>query len=556
MAKTGGAAPREGRAGARDRVLPGRGPARAAVPSTRARGRRPQEGTNLIRIAYQARTPRASGAEALVLWLAEGAPAPRWLEAGLRRQVEQCVRLREFGGKPGQVVLLVSEGGRPVVLVGLGKLQAITREALRRAAGHAGKRLRGLAVREAAAAVPELMGAPRRPDPRKPEPHSLDPRMPDLSGGLGEVLAEGLLLGGYAFEAYKRPAAEERDRPRLERVTLYDPARATGAASVKVGVARGAAICLARDLGNQPSNAMTPAALARHARAIARRRGLKCQVLGRGELKRLGLGLLLGVAQGSREEPRLIVMEYRPRGARRTLCFVGKGITFDTGGISIKPALAMDEMKFDMCGGAAVLGAMDAIAALGLPVRVVGVVPACENMPGGGAIKPGDILASYSGKHVEVLNTDAEGRLILADALAYALERFKPDAVVDLATLTGACVVALGHFATGAISNDAAFQEQVVRAGRRAGDPVWPLPNFPEYEEALRGKTADLQNIGPREGGAITAGMFLKQFVGRTPWVHLDIAGTAWGVKGVGHIPNEGATGVGVAILVDLAREA
>jgi leucyl aminopeptidase len=177
-------------------------------------------------------------------------------------------------------------------------------------------------------------------------------------------------------------------------------------------------------------------------------------------------------------------------------------------------------------------------------------------MPSGTAIKPGDILKSYAGTHVEVLNTDAEGRLILGDALAYAIDRYQPDAVVDLATLTGACVIALGHYASGAISNDPAFQEQVVQAANRAGDPVWPLPNFPEYEEALRGKTADLQNIGPREGGAITAGLFLKNFVGRTPWVHLDIAGTAWGVKNMGDVPNDGATGVGVAILVDLAARA
>jgi leucyl aminopeptidase len=301
---------------------------------------------------------------------------------------------------------------------------------------------------------------------------------------------------------------------------------------------------------------MTPTLLAQQARALARRRGLKCTVLGRSQLERLGMGMLLGVAKGSSEEPRLILLEYRPKGALRTLCYVGKGITFDTGGISIKPAASMDEMKFDMCGGAAVLGALDAIAALALPVNVIGVIPACENMPGGSAVKPGDILKSYTGKHVEVLNTDAEGRLILGDALAYAVERYKPDGVVDLATLTGACVVALGHYASGAISNAATFQEQVVQAANRAGDPVWPLPGFPEYEEALRGKTADLQNIGPREGGAITAGLFLKQFVGQTPWVHLDIAGTASGVKNVGHIPNEGATGVGVAILVELATGA
>jgi len=215
----------------------------------------------------------------------------------------------------------------------------------------------------------------------------------------------------------------------------------------------------------------------------------------------------------------------------------------------------MDEMKFDMCGAAAVLGAMDAIARIGALVNVIGIVPACENLPGGQATKPGDIHRSFSGKHVEILNTDAEGRLILADALAYGIQAYKPDAVVDLATLTGACVVALGHYATGALSNRESFQERVVAAGKAAGDVVWPLPALPEYEEGLKGKYADLQNIAGREGGAITGGLFLKNFVGEVPWVHLDIAGTAWGVKNIGHIPYEGATGVGVCLLLDLARQ-
>jgi leucyl aminopeptidase len=215
----------------------------------------------------------------------------------------------------------------------------------------------------------------------------------------------------------------------------------------------------------------------------------------------------------------------------------------------------MDEMKFDMCGAAAVLGAMEGIARLKPPVNVIGIVPACENLPDGQAVKPGDILKSYTGKHVEVLNTDAEGRLVLGDALAYGIRRYKPHAVVDLATLTGACVIALGHYATGAVGNHEALMERLVQAGRECGDIVWPLPNFEEYGEALKGKYADLQNIGTRDGGAISGGLFLKHFVGEVPWVHLDIAGTAWGVKNIGHIPNEGATGVGVRLLIDLARQ-
>jgi leucyl aminopeptidase len=247
------------------------------------------------------------------------------------------------------------------------------------------------------------------------------------------------------------------------------------------------------------------------------------------------------------------VLEHRVEGAKGTLALVGKGITFDSGGISIKPSQAMDEMKFDMCGAAAVLGALDAVGQLRPPLNVGGVIPACENLPGGNAVKPGDILRAFSGKYVEVVNTDAEGRLILADALAYAIREFQPDAVVDLATLTGACVIALGHYATGAVGNQEAFTDAVVQAGRRSGEVVWPLPAFPEYEEALKGKYGDLQNVGGRDGGAITGGLFLKNFVGEVPWVHLDIAGTAWGVKNIGHVPNEGATGVGVRLLIDLA---
>jgi leucyl aminopeptidase len=213
----------------------------------------------------------------------------------------------------------------------------------------------------------------------------------------------------------------------------------------------------------------------------------------------------------------------------------------------------MEDMKSDMTGAAVVAATMQAAARLDLPVNVTGYLALTENMTGGNAMKLGDVLTMRNGKTVEVLNTDAEGRLILADALAYCLKTYEPDAVVDLATLTGACVIALGHFATGAITNRPAFQDQVVEAGNRSGDIVWPLPSFPEYAEALKGKYADLQNIGPREGGAITGGLFLKHFVGETPWVHLDIAGTAWGVKGIGHIPDEGATGVGVRLLMDLA---
>jgi leucyl aminopeptidase len=489
-----------------------------------------------VRLTYRPQSPAGARLGCLVVFLREeDTRAPAHLDLPLREALGRALALKAFGGKAGASFTVLTGSSRlpRLLLVGLGKGADVTREALRRAAGTAAQQLAAMDLTGAGVCFPAGLKA---------------------ADGAGEALAEGLLLGAYAFEHYKAlPSGPPRKR--LARIEVFDPARLASAGSVAAGVIRGNAVRLARDLGNQPANAMTPARLADEARALARRRGLKVRVLERSELERLGMGLFLGVAQGSRQPPKLIALEYRAPKAKGTLAFVGKGITFDSGGISIKPAQAMDEMKFDMCGAAAVLGALDAIAQFGPPVNVVGIIPACENLPGGASVKPGDILKSYSGKHVEVLNTDAEGRLILADALAWALKTFRPDAVVDLATLTGACVIALGHYATGAISNNETFQEQVVQAGRRTGEIVWPLPNFPEYGESLKGKYADLQNIGAREGGAITAGLFLRHFVGDVPWVHLDIAGTAWGVKNIGHIPNEGATGVGVRLLADLAAE-
>ncbi|MBI3993781.1 MAG: leucyl aminopeptidase [Candidatus Lambdaproteobacteria bacterium] len=463
---------------------------------------------------------------------------PTALSAGLRRDIKRVMDLKEFSGKAGQSRLLFPADGKPqrLLLVGLGKAKALTREALRRAAGSAAGQLADFNLSLAGAVLPKTGGG-----------------VP--AGDVAGVVAEGMALGAYRFNTYKAKAEDEKSRQHLQRITLFDPQQVSSRAAMQQGMVRAEAMCLARTLGNQPANAMTPTQLAKEAATVAKRRGLKFKALERKQLEAMGMGLFMGVAKGSRQPPKLILLEYRPRGATRTLAIVGKGITFDSGGISLKPGANMDEMKFDMCGAAAVLGAMDAIGALKPRVNVIGVVPACENLPDGEALKPGDILRAYSGTHVEILNTDAEGRLILADALAYAVKTYKPDGIVDLATLTGACVIALGHYATGAIANDEAFQAQVVASGKSSGDTVWPLPNFPEYEELIKGKYADLQNVGAREGGAITAGLFLKHFVGETPWVHLDIAGTAWGVKNVGHVPNEGATGVGVGLLIDLARQ-
>ena len=299
---------------------------------------------------------------------------------------------------------------------------------------------------------------------------------------------------------------------------------------------------------------MKPKDIAAEAKKIAKQYNMECNVLEEKDMKKLGMGMLLGVSRGSTEPAKLVVMEYRHHKAKQKVAFVGKGVTFDSGGISLKPGKNMDEMKFDMCGAAAVLGAMKVIGQVNPKLNIVAVIPTTENLPDGNAQRPGDIVTAHNGKRVEILNTDAEGRLILGDALSYVVKEFKPDAIVDLATLTGACISALGHLTTAAITNNDKLMEQVHNAGIKSGDRVWQLPSFPEYGESIKGKYADLQNIGVGDSGTIIGGLFLEHFINGTPWVHLDIAGTSWNVKHISYHPNSGATGVGVRLIVDLVQ--
>ena len=337
----------------------------------------------------------------------------------------------------------------------------------------------------------------------------------------------GVVVAADASYRFDRLKSKKDDRKGLARLAI-------GAADQtrRNAVARGASLAegmaLAKDLGNLPSNICTPSYLARQAQELAKRHKLGCEVLEQKEMEKLGMGALLAVTRGSREPAKLIVLHYQ--GATRKdkpVALVGKGITFDTGGISLKPSAEMDEMKYDMSGAGSVLGTLEAIARMRLPVNVVGVIPTCENMPGGSAIKPGDIVASMSGQTIEILNTDAEGRLILCDALTYC-ERFEPDAVVDIATLTGACVVALGHVASGLYSNDDALAKALLDAGERAWDRAWRMPLWDDYQEQLKSPFADMGNIGGRPAGSVTAACFLSRFAGKFRWAHLDIAGTAW----------------------------
>jgi len=333
----------------------------------------------------------------------------------------------------------------------------------------------------------------------------------------------------YRFDRLK--SKQDGLRRPLRKLTLSVPTRAdlsTGEEAVRQGLATAQGVSLSRDLGNLPSNICTPSYLAEQALGMAKTYGFKTEVLGHKDMERLKMGALLAVSRGSREPARLITLEHH--GADRKtppIVLVGKGITFDTGGISLKPAAEMDEMKFDMCGAAAVLGTLKAAAQLQLPMNIVGVIPTCENMPGGNATKPGDVVTSMSGQTIEVLNTDAEGRLILCDALTYA-ERFNPEIVIDIATLTGACVIALGHVASGLFSNDDALARELLAAGDYAVDRAWQLPLWEDYQEQLKSNFADMANIGGRPAGSVTAACFLSRFARKYRWAHIDIAGVAW----------------------------
>lgn len=370
------------------------------------------------------------------------------------------------------------------------------------------------------------------------------------------ALCEGMLLGAYRFDAFKTLPDERIPTVALETVNLYV---ADHADQVEAGVALAQAIAagvnLTRDLGNNPPMVATPTYLANTAQRIAADYGMTCIIFDHDKQKELGMGGLLGVSKGAKEPAKFIILEHgTAETGKPTICLVGKGITFDTGGISIKPAENMDKMKMDMQGAAAVLGTMETVGRLKLPIHVVALIASTENMPGSDAYKPGDILKAMNGVTMEILNTDAEGRLVLADALSYA-QKYQPAAIIDLATLTGACVVALGSYAAGAMTNNADLMARVQQAGTVSGDRVWELPLWDEYKRQIRSDIADIKNTGGRNGGAITAGAFLSHFVGDYPWVHLDIAGVAWTEDQPKDYNPKGATGFGVRLLTELLRE-
>ena len=368
-----------------------------------------------------------------------------------------------------------------------------------------------------------------------------------------EALAVGLSAGAWDYTETKTPPPEDERRTPLRSARIHGADRS----AIEQGIASGTAIAeghaLARTLGMMPGNLCTPDYLATTAQDIGARHGMKVTVLGRADMEKEGMGSFLCVAQGTPEDPKLIVLEYSGGAVGAApVALVGKGLCFDSGGISIKPAQGMEWMKFDMCGAAGVLGAMEAIARLQLEINVVGLIGSTTNMPSGTAFKPGDVVKSMSGKFIEIINTDAEGRLVLADVLTYA-SRFKPSAVIDAATLTGACVIALGHTASGVLGNNPDLVQEVLGAGTRAGEPGWQLPMWDDYKDLIKSDVADIRNSGGRPAGTISAALFLAEFAGDFPWVHLDIAGTAYTESDLVTVPR-GPTGVPVGTFVEFVR--
>lgn len=490
-------------------------------------------------IGLHAGSPDQVDADLLIVPCFEDASnVPAGLDAAIGGELTRAMSSGEFKGKPYDLMLtpVVNPAwrARRAALIGAGCKESYTSDRARKVAAAA-----GLAARQRhIGRVAFWYQGNSQHNP----------------GEFAQAIAEGLTLAEFDSAQYKTGEAE---RGQLTEMRIAMDANAIDAPAVSGAIDRGRTLGessnIARALANEPSNTLTPREFADRAAAIARAVGVGVEILDEHRIAELGMGLLLGVARGSDEPPRLVVLRHDPPGApeRPVLGLIGKGITFDTGGISIKPADGMERMKDDMSGGAAVIGAMRAIAMLKAPIRVIGIVPATENMPGGSAIKPGDILKSANGKTVEVINTDAEGRLILGDGLWYA-QKLGATHLVDVATLTGACVVALGKITTGLFGTPDAWVEEVRRVAEREGDRAWPMPIFEEYQDQLKSEIADMTNTGGRPAGAITAALFIKEFSGGLPWVHMDIAGTAWSEEARPY-QAKGATGVAVRTLAELA---
>ena len=463
------------------------------------------------------------------------APLVESIDQVLGGIISNLMQLGDFKGKFKQVAALYTNGkisSPRISLIGYGKAEELSQENIRQVSAKHMQSLRDLGVKRVTVPIPD-----------------------DISGLHIEAIVEGAKLGLYTFDQHKTAGLDAKEE--LEELTflLADESRKSVIEeSIRLATTIVDGTALARDLVNQPANYLTPTILAEKAQLVAKERKLKCEIFDLARLQEEKFGAMLGVSQGSLEEPRFVILEYGFEEADKkdTLVLVGKGITFDSGGLSLKSSSGMETMKDDMAGAAAVLGVMQAIGEFKPDLHVVGLIAASENMPSGTAQRPGDVVTSYGGKTIEVLNTDAEGRLVLADALGYA-KNFEPKAVIDLATLTGAVVTSLGRYAAGAMGTNQELVDQLILAAEKTHERVWQLPLWDDYEEALKSEVADIKNTGDGTAGAIAGGIFLKKFIEDYPWVHIDIGGTAFGIKGSSYI-SKGGSGYGVRLLIQLVR--
>lgn len=457
------------------------------------------------------------------------------LDPSVLAYIKETLDNKEFRGTFGSNILVYTLGKGPmkkIILLGLGKREKFSDELARVCAGKAALKARELGAKEFSIL-----------------------QFSNLDEGLVEAMTEGMALALYSFDKYKA----SKESTKIEDITILinsDSPRFQSVAEKAAFVIE--SVNFARDLSNMPPNDCPPAYLASAALSLASDYGIKVRVIERYEMENMGMGGVIAVGKGSYNPPKMIILEYNGAGdGQKPYLLVGKAVTFDTGGISLKPGDKMDEMKFDKCGGCNVLALMRAVASMKLAVNVVGIVPSVENMPSGTSYRPGDIVKMYNGKTVEVLNTDAEGRMILADALAYGIATYSPKAVVDMATLTGAAIIALGSNVAALVGNNKQLTDRIRRLAEKTGEKMWDLPLYDEFHEQIKSTYADIKNIGGRPGGAITAAAFLSNFVNSTPWVHMDIAGTAWTQDGTfekSYNP-KGATGFGIRTLVKMLME-
>jgi len=457
-------------------------------------------------------------------------------------QVKGLKQDKIFTGKSREsfpLILNQSKLAKGVILFGLGPQDKFSLKSLREMGSSFLAEIRRLKAKTAAILLPSFSN--------KKFPIDI----------IGQTMTESLLLSEYKFDRYRLKKEEDVAKKSLESVdflVLKSGEQKLAERGKEIGEIIAESVKFARDLGNEPANIMTPTRMTQEAKKISQQHGVKCEILGEKEIKKLGMGGILGVAQGSHEPANLVILEYRPKNPKKTICLVGKGITFDTGGISLKPAKDMEKMKYDMMGAACVIASVNAIKRLGLPFHVIGITPICENLPSQKPQRPGDVVTAYNKKSVEVINTDAEGRLILMDALSYS-EKFKPDVIIDLATLTGAVAATFADKCIGLMGNDKKLTNRIFEAGMKSGERCWELPMWDDYLDMIKGDITDLKNVGSGYAGTITAAKFLEQFVPKnTPWAHLDIAGVAWADSPKPFTP-KGPTGAGIRLLIQLLRD-